>query len=182
MAKSVLQVYHVREDKGVHQTVNIRINGLPARMLIDTGASHTVFCKRRIHYFAGDENIEHPNFRAIGMGESFRAFTFPLKNFTIGKICLSTYDVLLTDLSLIERLYGHLIDGPIHGVLGGDLLTLPGSMISFRKHLLRIGEARSVKFHTLTLQPGITLNGSVENNGEKGQHVDRYGSFCDYVQ
>ncbi|MDK2910111.1 MAG: hypothetical protein PWR20_1678 [Bacteroidales bacterium] len=156
MAKSVLQVYHVREDKGVHQTVNIRINGLPARMLIDTGASHTVFCKRRIHYFAGDENIEHSNFRAIGMGESFEAFTFPLKNFTIGKICLSTYDVLVTDLSLIERLYGHLIDGPIHGVLGGDLLTLPGSMISFRKHLLRIGGARSVKIHTLTLQPSIT--------------------------
>lgn len=156
MAKSVLQVNLVKEGRGVHQTVNIQINGLPARMLIDTGASHTVFCKRRIHYFAGHENIEHTYFQAIGMGESFEAFTFPLKNFTIGKICLPTYDVLLADLSLIERFYGRLIEGPVHGILGGDLLTLPGSKINFNKQFLRIGEGRSVKFRTLTLQPGIT--------------------------
>ncbi len=156
MAKSVLQVYHVREDRGIHQLVNIRVNGLPARMLIDTGASHTVFCKRRIHYFDGEMNLNDAGFQAVGMGEDFDAYALPIIDFTVGKIHLSEYDAILADLSMLEQLYGPLIEGPVHGVLGGDLLSLPGSMISFRKNLLRLGGQRSVRFRALSIVPGTT--------------------------
>ncbi len=156
MAKSVLPVFYVKEDRGVHQLVNIQINGLPARMLIDTGASHTVFCQRRIHYFAAKFPYQDPTFHAMGMGENFEAYVLPVRSFTVGKIQIPHYEVIMSDLTLLEQLFGRLIEGPVHGVLGGDLLTLPGSLISFRKQLLRLGNSRALRFRALSVVPGAS--------------------------
>lgn len=154
MARSVLPVYHVKEDRGIHQLVNIQMNGLPARMLIDSGASHTVFCKSRIRYFVGDVAIEEPGFQALGLGEDLTVYSLQVNDFRVGKIHLPVYDAMLADLSLIERLYQPLIQGPVHGILGGDLLTLPGSRLDFRRNLFRLGNMRALHFRSLSLLPG----------------------------
>ncbi|MGC8865300.1 MAG: aspartyl protease family protein [Bacteroidales bacterium] len=154
MAKSTLPVYHVKEDRGIHQWVNIYLNGLPARMVIDTGASHTVFCNRRIRHYIGEGAIEDPGFQALGMGEDLTVYSLRVQDFKVNKILLPHYDVLLADLSMIEQLYQPLIQGPLHGVLGGDLLTLPDTRLSFPRNLLRLGGMRAVRFKPLSLLPG----------------------------
>lgn len=168
MARTVLPVYHVKEDRGIHQLVNIQMNGLPARMLIDSGASHTVFCKSRIRHFVGDMAIEDPGFQALGMGEDFTVYSLQVSDFRIGKIHLPVYDALLADLSLIERLYQSLIQGPVHGVLGGDLLTLPGSKLDFRRNLFRLGSMRALRFKSLSILPGtVQLLAQLKVQGRK---------------
>ncbi len=99
------------ENSGVHIAVSGFVNGNLANILIDTGASHSVFDKNRIHLFSDQTKFE-----------SMEGLKFSIKQFILGDLLLDNYEVIALDLGHINESYEQLNLGAIDMVLGGDFL------------------------------------------------------------
>ena len=75
------------EDDGYHIFIEAFINGKKARLLIDTGASRTVFDAERIKAFLpdGDHNFEKIDKLSTGLGtNTMESHTVILAEFRLG--------------------------------------------------------------------------------------------------
>ena len=112
------------ENSGVHIAVSGFINGNLANVLIDTGASQTVFDKNRIHLFSDQTEFEKLEKLSKGLGtDSMEGFQFEIGQFILGDLVLIDYQLVALDLSNINKSYEQLGLGPIDMVLGGDFLN-----------------------------------------------------------
>lgn len=155
MKKSALplQVVHL-EGKGALLVTNIKINGLPARMIVDSGASHTVFCKYQLHKFHVEFHDTDSGMQAMGLGEGFKIYQYRLEQFRIGKIILEPYSALVMNLSMLDNLFSKLAGSPIDGIAGSDLIIHPNNRLSYLKERIRWVGLRSKEFIKLSLVPG----------------------------
>ena len=111
------------EQSGVHIAVSGFINGNLANILIDTGASQTVFDKNRVHLFSSQTEFEKAEKLSKGLGtDSMEGFKFPIRQFILGDLLLDNFDVVALDLGHINASYEQLGLGAIDMVLGGDFL------------------------------------------------------------
>jgi len=111
------------ENSGVHIAVSGFVNGNLANILIDTGASHSVFDKNRIHLFSDQTNFENAEKLSKGLGtDSMEGLKFSIKQFILGDLLLDNYEVIALDLGHINESYEQLNLGAIDMVLGGDFL------------------------------------------------------------
>src|SRR3989337_3113444 len=100
MAKITIPIRLLNLDDGFHLLVNIRVNGKRARLLIDTGASQTVFDKERIKNFLSKEKFEKHNKLSTGLGTSnMKSHLAVIKNISLGKIEIKNYKTVVIDLS-----------------------------------------------------------------------------------
>src|ERR1035437_470321 len=89
---TIIPIKILKLDDGFHLLVNIRINGKPARMLIDTGASKTVFDKNRISRFLKEEKFETHDKLSTGLGTSdMKSHLVVIKRLNIGKLEIKNY-------------------------------------------------------------------------------------------
>jgi predicted aspartyl protease len=115
----------VIEEDGFHLMIAVEINGLPARMLLDTGASRSVFDLERISRFFTDNK---PNFEvneklSTGLGtRDMQSQAVYLKEFKIGELCIREYPAVVLDMSHVNLSYSELDLPPIDGVIGSDIL------------------------------------------------------------
>ena len=125
------------EDSGIHIAVSGFVNGNLANILIDTGASQTVFDKNRIHLFSDQQEFEKTEKLSKGLGtDSMEGFKFSIKQFILGELVLVDYDVVCLDLSHVNRSYEELGLTPIDMVLGGDFLKKYAASIRYRSQEL----------------------------------------------
>lgn len=111
------------EKSGTHIAVSGFVNGNLANILIDTGASQTVFDKNRIHLFSAQTEFEKAEQLSKGLGsDSMEGFNFSIKQFILGDLLLDNYEIVALDLSHINAAYQQLNLGAIDMVLGGDFL------------------------------------------------------------
>ena len=77
------------EDDGFHLTIVARINGKSVQMLIDTGASRTVFDKKRSLRFVGESNHEPHDKLSTGLGtNTMKTHIANLKKIRIGDLLI----------------------------------------------------------------------------------------------
>ena len=111
------------QDSGVHISVVGFVNGNLANILIDTGASQTVFDKNRIHLFSNERDFEKLDQLSKGLGtDSMEGYKFQIRQFIMGELALEDYDVVALDLLHINQSYKELEVEAIDMVLGGDFL------------------------------------------------------------
>jgi len=111
------------EKSGVHIAVSGFVNGNLANILVDTGASQTVFDKNRIFLFSDQTEFEMAEKLSKGLGtDSMEGFKFSIKQFILGDIVLEDFDVVSLDLGHVNTSYSELNLGQIDMVLGGDFL------------------------------------------------------------
>lgn len=127
------------EDDGVHILVVGEINGKPARLLVDTGASRTVFDRSRVMDFVPENHgMRKLDKLSAGLGtNSMEGQALVLQEFQLGETRLSNYHAVALDLTHINQSYEMLGHPMIDGVLGGDLLNDLKMTIDFRKRQLR---------------------------------------------
>ncbi len=130
-----------------HIMVEGQINGIPCHLIIDTGASRTVFDR---NYFENDvEILEDRTDDLLTAGllasniESViaNAATFSMAGFT-----LKNLRIILIDLTSINGIYKPVTGKNIHGLLGSDFLLNHGAVIDF--------ENRSLALHTKRIPIG----------------------------
>jgi hypothetical protein len=126
--------YIVIEDDGYHLLLTTKINGKNARLLIDTGASRTVFDIDRIQHFVGSKSFEKHEKLSTGLGtDSMETSTVNLKTFRIGELAIKDFPAVLLDLSHVNNTYDKLGYDAIDGVLGNDVLVIHNAIVNYKK-------------------------------------------------
>lgn len=122
------------EEDGFHLQINIFINDKPARLLIDTGASKTVFDINSIGEFIEDVKPQIQDALSTGLGtNTMQSHKANICHFKIGQLDVYDFDAVLLDLSHVNQSYSQLGLPAIQGVLGGDLLHKFKAVISYEE-------------------------------------------------
>ncbi len=129
------------QDYGIHCFVQVKVNGYAARLLIDTGASKTVFAKHFIREHMNELYTKKSEQMTTGLGsnniESEEAIIPLLK---IGKLKVKNYHAHILDLSQVNETYSQVDLPGIDGVIGCDLLLEHKATLNFKKRVLIMNE------------------------------------------
>ncbi|MGB0887567.1 MAG: retropepsin-like aspartic protease [Vicingaceae bacterium] len=128
------------EDDGYHLKVTILINGITANLILDTGASRTVFDETRIACFVAQENIEAHDRLSTGLGtNTMESKKVILDKIAVGAIKITNYQAAVLDLSHVNQSYEKLDIQAVDGVLGSDILVGYNAVIDYEQKELRLG-------------------------------------------
>ncbi len=133
------------EDDGFHLMVQVHVNGIPARMLLDTGASRSVFDKDRIGRFFEGRNpvLEENEQKSTGLGtRDMQSQALYLQELRIGELIIKKYPAVVLDMSHVNHSYEELGLEAIDGVIGSDILMKYGGLIDYGKQLMRINKRK----------------------------------------
>lgn len=123
-------------DTGFHFFIKAKINNKRCWLLLDTGASNSVFdvCAAKKFNF----KIQSPSeLSAIGVGNSNLSHNLShLKKLKLGKLILKKINVVLIDLSVPNQHYKLLKTPKIHGIIGADILVKYNANINLKKNIL----------------------------------------------
>ena len=135
--KTHIPIKLLKLEDGFHLLINARVNGKAVRMLIDTGASKTVFDKERSARFRSAGTLEEHDKLSTGLGTStMKSHLSLIQKMTLGKIVVENYQTVIIDLSHVNTAYGQLNQKPIDGVLGSDILKKYKTLIDYGKKQL----------------------------------------------
>ena len=127
------------EGDGYHLYINAKINGLKAHLLVDTGASKTVFDKSRIINFSDENKLVELDKLSTGLGtDSMRGHLIDIDEIKLGNIKVKNYQGLALDLSHVNASYDKMGIKPIDGVLGSDILHQFNAIIDYKNQELTL--------------------------------------------
>ena len=127
------------EGDGFHLMVSAKIGRKKIRMLVDTGASKSVFDKERLSKIIGNEEFENMEQLSTGLGTStMQSQMTEVSSFSIGKVKIIDSPVVVMDLSHVNESYKALGDKGIEGVLGSDFLEFHNAVIYYKKPRLKL--------------------------------------------
>lgn len=127
------------EGDGFHLIVEGMINNKPARFVVDTGASRTVFDKDRIlNYIDNPEFNEKEGISAGIGGADITSFIFNIEELSFGNLKINDYQAVAMDLSNVNNSYAMLKLPPVDGVLGGDLMKKYQAVINYKLKKMRL--------------------------------------------
>jgi hypothetical protein len=125
--------------EGFHLMIKLTINRKVANVIIDSGASNTVFDKKRILKYVSEKKFEVHDNLSSGLGTNTMQSHFTtLKKMKIGTIEITDYKTVLLDLSHVNKSYRQVGLKPIDGVLGSDLLLKFKAVIDYEKKQLKL--------------------------------------------
>jgi len=119
--------------EGVHALVKANIGRYVARMIIDTGASRTVFDESFMLKVLPLSKVT-PNGKAasaIGSNE-IESASLVIPKWRIGECSFHNYEAAIIDLSHVNVSYARLGIKPVHGILGGDVLQERQARIHYK--------------------------------------------------
>jgi len=128
------------EDDGTHILCHAMINRKKARMLIDTGASRTVFDSNQIlNYLSSDEKVFQENEKlSTGVGSNtLTSHVFTIKTLKLGELKINNYQAVSIDMQHVNTSYSSIGIKAITGVIGGDILSKFHSVINYKKKQIK---------------------------------------------
>jgi len=131
------------ETDGFHLIIKVKVNGKSATLLVDTGASQTVFDISRIKKLL---KIDDENFKldlsphlSTGLGtNTMESHIVVIKKFQVGSLQLKNYNSVALPMEYVNQSYEMLGFKGIDGVLGSDFLLKYNAIIYYKKKLLKI--------------------------------------------
>ena len=126
------------QGDGFHLLIDVELFDQPTKMVIDTGASKTVFDKKTLlNIGISEENFQHTDILSAGLGtDTMQSFILEIPHFRIGNWQIKNYLTAVLDLSSINYAYEKMNIAPVIGVLGGDILRLFNARIDYKKQTL----------------------------------------------
>lgn len=131
------------EDGGFHLFVDAKINGEDVKLLVDTGASKTIFDKSRIIKLLKLDK-ENPDFNisphlSAGLGtNTMESHLVTLDHFLLGDLEIDSFETVVLDINHMNMSYEMLGHPGIEGVLGSDLLNAYSAVIYYKKKMLKM--------------------------------------------
>ncbi len=127
------------EDDGFHLLLTIKINGKDANLILDTGASKSVFDENRIVNFLGHNNLEDQERLSTGLGTTtMTSKTVMVDKLQFNKLIITNYKATILDLQHVNQSYEKLGIDLIDGILGGDILLDYSATIDYKKKQLTL--------------------------------------------
>lgn len=125
--------YEVEDEnsqKGYHLFIQIKLDDKPVELLIDTGASRSVFDPSLI----GDhiaELTEQPITKSTSLNSEVEMSVGRINCINIGDFTLDDYVVGFTSLQHVNDLYEVIIQKEIVGLLGSDFLVQHNAVVNY---------------------------------------------------
>jgi hypothetical protein len=134
------------DNEGFHLLIKVKINGKLAKLIIDTGASKTVFDKTQIEKFVTERAFDAHDKMSSGLGtNTMKSQTTVLKKISIGEVEIRDYKAVLLDLSHVNLSYGQIDLPAVDGVLGSDILLKHKAVIDYEKKTLKLKYLKTKK-------------------------------------
>lgn len=125
--------------EGFHLFLSAKAGRKKCRLLIDTGASSTVFDQTRLLKLFPLGELKELNRLSTGLGtDSMSGFLSEIPKLNIGGVVIQNLKVIVLNLSHVNKSYKQLGFPPIEGVLGSDLLHKFNAEIDFGKSEIRL--------------------------------------------
>jgi len=138
--KTKIPIKILRLDDGFHLLLSVHVNGMLARLVLDTGASRTVFDKTRIKKFLKQEKIKSHDKLSTGLGTNeMKSHLVRIVKMEIGKLKIKNYKSVVMDLSHVNNAYSLMKQKPIDGVFGSDILKKYKAVIDYGRQQLYLG-------------------------------------------
>lgn len=138
LIKVPLEITCIKED-GYHIFINICVDGQKVRMLLDTGASRTVFDSTSIKNIHADIELEENEDKATGLGsDTVENFIAIIGSLSLGELEINDFQVGVLDLQHVNTSYERIDLLPIAGVLGSDLLVKYQAIIDLKEKVLKL--------------------------------------------
>jgi len=136
--KGEIKLDFIKSDTtGGHLCVSCKILDRDYILLIDTGASHTVFDSNLPASLFAEKNKE--SFSVEGFSEvSGATESATIKEIVFGKLYLKNLHVKLIDLSHINHVIGSNLPYPLAGMLGGDFLSIHKAKIDYSRNKIKL--------------------------------------------
>jgi len=133
-----LELINLHND-GFHLLVEVVVFGQSFHVVLDTGASKTVFDRNFIENHMKNTELLSSELLSTGLGTSnMESHTIVLPVLKIGKFKLKNFEAAVLDLSMISQAYSNLNLPPVIGVLGGDILMPYQAIINYKKLHLKL--------------------------------------------
>lgn len=133
MAKIKIPLETVEIDKGsYHIFISATINDQETDILIDTGASRTVFDTGCISAHPVDIDADEIISSGLGPGQ-IDTLAGILNDFSIGGHTWKKANAIFMDFSHINELYNKMTKKKIAGLIGGDFLFSTKALIDYKK-------------------------------------------------
>ena len=133
-------------NTGFHLLLKIKVNGKSVKLILDTGASSTVFDKERITKLITVRKVDKNKNAIRGIGKkTMDLHTTVFSKIKIGDLIIKNYKAALIDLSHVNTAYGAIGVPTIDGVLGNDILYNYGAVINYKKGTLKLTDKRAKK-------------------------------------
>jgi len=127
------------EKKNYHLFVQLKIEEKVARLLLDTGASKTVFDSKRVLKFVKKKNMKANKSKSVGLGTSeVETKIVEISNLKFGTMKVKNMEIAVLDLSHVNHSYQEIKLPKIDGVLGSDFLMKYKAVINYPKALLKL--------------------------------------------
>ncbi len=128
------------QGQGTHILVDVEIYSRSFKMVIDTGASKTVFDKTQLGHLLEDQlELEPSETLSTGLGtNSMESFNLAIPSLKIGEWEINKLNTAVLDLSSINYAYEQMNLDPVIGVLGGDIFADYGAVIDYAKRTLKL--------------------------------------------
>ena len=110
-------------DGGVHLILESLIDDKPIRMVLDTGASHSVLDLNWAKENLDKNEIKQADDPAYGINSSVEVHKADVNSITIGDLNIKNRMLALIDFTNINTVYKKEKLEPIQGILGGDILS-----------------------------------------------------------
>ncbi|OFX68027.1 MAG: hypothetical protein A2X12_03065 [Bacteroidetes bacterium GWE2_29_8] len=126
------------EQNGYHFFINAKINDNNVNLLIDTGASKSVFDKERISKYSNRNFKKYKN-KSTGINaDILDSATSNIDILTVGNCTIKNYNAVFIDLSHVNNSYSSVNLKPIDGILGSDILFKYKAILNFSKQELEL--------------------------------------------
>jgi len=150
ITKIPLQLVDLKGD-GFHVSVNAKINNHDVLLILDTGASRTVFDINRIGKYIDNPAYQPNEQLSTGLGTStMESNIFHMDSFSLGEMLLQNYETVAIDMKHINGTYEILDMPPIDGVLGGDILMDFNAKIDYKTLMLTLKFSKARYFVNLS--------------------------------
>ena len=127
------------EDNGFHLMVKAKIGTKKIRLLVDTGASKSVFDRDRLTNIIENAQFETSEHLSTGLGtNNMESHILMINNFKIGDIKIPEMQTVALDLSHVNESYKMIGDPGIDGVLGSDILNTYKAVIYYKAKKLKL--------------------------------------------
>jgi len=127
------------ENDGFHLMIKAKINGNKVNLLIDTGASRTVFDVNRMKNIINFDMLEKNERMSAGLGtNTMESQIAVIDKLEFSKIKIKKYPAVFIDMSHVNEMYESIKLPLIDGVLGSDLLLKMKAVINYKKKSLTL--------------------------------------------
>jgi hypothetical protein len=131
-----IDIVTLGEDNSFHLFVSGSINGKEYDLLIDTGASHTIFDASLIPE-APVSDLESHDIQSAGIhaGE-LKSSIGHIQKFKLGDLKRADWTVVLIDLTHVNDLYKKFTHKRVAGLIGSDFLLRHKAIIDYKRREL----------------------------------------------